>query len=166
MKFLLKQIVFWCLPEKFWEDTVLTIHSSSCTHIPLSLLLSQPAQGAGQVWSSEHVPVRAAAGLSLVSEPGECWSRELDWTMCKSLTDPLEDKELTVAWAGSCCCFQVWESSRNWLSGELPPHAPTAQPALRGKVFVFLLENEAHYIPPTHIMGPKKMFSGLTNTSP
>lgn len=94
-------------------------------------------------------------------------SRE-DLGLCTRLVLPcgsLEDEVEPVAQRESCFYCWAWGSPRNWLSGDLPPTTSTARPALRGKVFVFLVENDAHDVTLTYVLELKMLFSRLTSTN-
>ena len=92
-------------------------------------------------------------------KPSSSDSRE-DLELCTCLVLPcgsLEDEVELVAQPKSCFCCWAWGSPRNSLSGELPPTASTARPALRGKVSVCLVENNVHDITLTYILELKNV---------
>lgn len=92
-------------------------------------------------------------------EPSSSDSRE-DLQLCTCLVLPcgsLEDEVEPVAQPESCFCLWAWGSPRNCLSGELPPAASTARPALRGRVSVCLVEKYVHDITLTHILELKNV---------
>lgn len=138
------------------------IYSSSCTHIPPSPLLSQASRGAEKTWDCMHILGGSHCWTSS-QRPTETRESAVQGRLpglgvsVSHLPGSLEDKDEPTAWAESCFCCWVWGNPRNWWSGELPPVASTVQPALRGEVFVFLVEHGAHYITPTHILGLKNV---------
>lgn len=87
-------MALWSRPQKFWEDTVLNINSTSCTHVPLSPLRSHAVQ-----------EVRAGSRREMVL--GFPSGESLERAVPKRLTGlsvsvsvfpgPWENKELPVA---------------------------------------------------------------------